>query len=92
MIKTELFFELKSIKDKIERNGLRPETKILGNGSALESIEFVNLILELEENLEEKYESSIDLYDLVLNSGMEELNFSDLLNIINKSFVTQKCT
>ena len=70
---------------KIKEKNLTEESPIMGL-NALQSIEFVNLILELEEFLEVKHGIVTDLYDEVLNKPDQEMSLKNLVDIVNKNY------
>ena len=86
MLEYSIFNELSYAAQKIKEKNLTEESPIMGLNALLESIEFVNLILELEEFLEVKHGIVTDLYDEVLNKPDQEMSLKNLVDIVNKNY------
>jgi len=55
---------------------------LIGDGSQLESIEIVNLLMILEEKISKKIGFNIDCFEIVLDNYNTELKIQDVLRIL----------
>ena len=80
-VKEEIFYICKDLQD-IFSNKISGSTIIKGKNCAIDSIEFVTLISEIEIKLKNNINIDISLFDLIAN--IEELTLDDLICIIEK--------
>lgn len=86
MLEYKIFFKLECLEEKIKQFGLDTKCIIHGSNAVLESIEFVNTVLELEEILEKNFNISTDLYDEILKNEFHQIYFEELIDIINQKY------